>query len=226
MTNNLNTADTAVAFSVEGRFVASGADFGGRDKDLNSYMDGERISDRAKRPQLDYYGSTFFGVNNLFHRRSMRVSGLPIFVSSLAAYKIYPTYEMRTFISEANSSTALLPSNMSSGEIFSANGETLIMAIHLSTQDWEDFKTVGISKDGVRFQLWFSEEIQKALGSLDGMNYHIKSDIERISKTLDRGDGAARGNSFQTVDEFDIVHTGNIQTERIVFFTKLKSLAN
>jgi hypothetical protein len=55
------------------------------------------------------------------------------------------------------------------------------------------------------------------------MSYHIKTDIEGISKTADLGDGSKRVRSYQTLREFDILHFGNILKERIALWVKLKS---
>ncbi|MDA8625251.1 hypothetical protein N9N43_02925 [Alphaproteobacteria bacterium] len=78
-------------------------------------------------------------------------------------------------------------------------------------------------RNGVRFQLWFSEQTQKACSSLDGMNYHIKTDIEGIRKEADLGDGLPRGNSYQTIKEFDILHHGDLTQNPVHLWAKFKS---
>ena len=55
------------------------------------------------------------------------------------------------------------------------------------------------------------------------MKYHIKTDIEGIANTQDLGDGSARGNSSQTIKEFDIVHSGNIGRQRVVFWAQVSA---
>lgn len=223
MNKQLRDADTSIAFSVEGHFIAGQSLVGGRNKNTNDYLSVEPISEIGRRMRLDYMGNIDFGTNNLFHRRSMRVSGLPLFVNSLYKYRKYPTYQIKTVIAQRENDSPDCPVNFSSGEIYCASGDSLMMVLHLSEEDWLDFQKVATHQQGVRFRFWFSEQIQKASGSMDGMKYHIKTDIEGISKTADRGDGSERGNSSQTLKEFDIVHSGNIMSERIVFWAKLSS---
>jgi hypothetical protein len=87
-------------FQVEGHFIAGQSLVGGRNKNTGDYLSAEPISEIGRRMRLDYMGNIDFGTNNLFHRRSMRVSGLPLFVSSLDKYSQYPTYQMKTLIAE------------------------------------------------------------------------------------------------------------------------------
>lgn len=223
MNKQLRDADTSIAFSVQGHFIAGQSLVGGRDKNTNDYLSAEPISEIGRKMRLDYMGNIDFGTNNLFHRRSMRVSGLPLFVSSLDKYSQYPTYQMKTVIAERENGSPDCPVNFSSGEIYCASGDSLMMVLHLGEEDWLDFQKVATHPQGVRFRFWFSEQIQKASGSLNGMKYHIKTDIEGISKTADRGDGSERRSSYQTLKEFDILHSGDILKDRIVFWAKLSS---
>jgi hypothetical protein len=225
MKKKIRDADVALAFSVDAHFVgpATGLNIGGRNKDIWSYQEAEPISDRAKRLSFDFFGDTSFGTNNLFHRRSMRVSGLPLFIQSIERYKLYPLYDIRTFITERDASSPTAPDGMSSGEISTANDSSITLRLHLCSEDWEDFQKVATHPKGVRFQLWFSEQIQKACSSLEGMNYHIKTDIEGISKEADLGDGSSRRNSYQTIKEFDILHHGDLLQNPVHFWAKFKS---
>ena len=68
-----------------------------------------------------------------------------------------------------------------------------MMVLHLSAEDWLDFQKVATHPKGIRFQLWFSEQIQRASANFEGMSYHIKTDNEGISKTADLGDGSTSG---------------------------------
>ena len=224
MNKKMRDADTSIAFCVEGHFIFSGSGrFGGQTKDINSYQDAEAISQKAKKYSVDYHGDMSLGVNNLFHRRSMRVSGLPLFVQSHERYKKFPIFDIRTTIFRANELSPTAPENMSSGEIMASLSGKLVMHLHLSEEDWKDFEKGATHQNGVRFRFWFSEQIQKASGSVDGMKYHIKTDIEGISNTQDLGDGSARGNSFQTIKEFDIIHSGDIGSQRVVFWAQVSA---
>ena len=223
MTKQLRDADTSPAFSVEGHFITGQSFVGGRSRDTDACRDVEPISAVGKRLGMDYHGHTTFGTNNLFHRRSLRVSGLPLFVSSMDNHRHYPTYGMKTIIVERDSNSPACPKNFSSGEIYCASGDNLMMVLHLSAEDWLDFQKVATHPKGIRFQLWFSEQIQRASANFEGLSYHIKTDIEGISKTADLGDGSTRGRSYQTLREFDILHFGNILKERVALWVKLKS---
>ena len=224
MNKKMRDADTSIAFCVEGHFVFSGSGrFGGKTKDIHSYQNAEAISQKAKKYGVDYHGDMSLGVNNLFHRRSMRVSGLPLFVQSHERYKKYPIFDIQTTIARTDKSSPIAPDNMSSGEIMSSLSDKLVMHLHLSEEDWKDFEKGATHQNGVRFRFWFSEQIQKASGSVDGMKYHIKTDIEGISNTQDLGDGSARGNSFQTIKEFDIIHSGDIGSQRVVFWAQVSA---
>tara|TARA_Y100001958_G_C21160201_1_gene494246 strand:+ start:350 stop:1132 length:783 start_codon:yes stop_codon:yes gene_type:complete len=224
MNKKMRDADTSIAFCLEGHFIFSGSGrFGGQTKDILAYQDVETISSRAKKYSLDYHGNMSLGINNLFHRRNMRVSGLPLFVQSLERYKKYPIFDIQTTIARADEPSPIAPDNMSVGEIMSTFSDELAMHLYLSKEDWKDFEKGAAHQKGVRFRFWFSEQIQKASGSIDGMKYHIKTDIEGIANTKDLGDGSARGNSSQTIKEFDIVHSGNIERQRVVFWAQVSA---
>ena len=80
MNKKMRDPDTSIACCLEGHFVFSGSGrFGGQANDILAYQDVETIGSRAKKNSLDYHGNMSIGINNLFHRRSMRVSGLPVF---------------------------------------------------------------------------------------------------------------------------------------------------
>ena len=137
-------------------------------------------------------------------------------------YKKYPIFDIQTLIVRADELSSTAPTTCP-GEIMSSLSGKLVMHLHLSEEDWKDFEKGATHQNGVRFRFWFSEQIQKASGSVDGMRYHIKSDIEGIANTQDLGDGSARGNSFQTIKEFDIIHSGDIGSQRVVFWAQVSA---
>jgi len=218
----MRDADTAIAFCLEGQFELSGSGrFAGRTKDIYSYEDVVSISERATRHSVDYFGNMSLGVNNLFHRRSMRVSGLPLFVSSVEYHNKFPAFNIEAIVERADDKAPSAPEQMSSGEITLSATDKLRMLLYLGKNDWENFQRGATHPKGVRFRFWFSEQIQRASGVLDGMEYHIKTDIDGIAKEKDLGDGSARGNSYQTIKEFDIIHSGDIESQRVVFWAQV-----